>query len=308
MSIYDRDYIRQDDHRPRSGGPSTWSVVIWLLVVNVAVFVLNNLIFYAPNRDLFGLSIRALESFRIWTPLTYQFVHASPWHLLGNMLGLLFLGRMLLEMTGPRQVLRLYILGGLGGGLLQLLYNGSIGPDSIIIGASASVLAIVFAVATLIPYRSITMLLFFVIPVTLTMKQVAYLIIAMNAFTFLFSFGATGDGVAVMAHFGGMLTGWAFIRYGFHHSKKPSVARTAKASRDKKKAFGIRVIRDAEEAATDRGAGDSASDKRKPFVTSDVDAILDKINEHGFQSLSDAERQVLEQSSRKLSDRIDRNS
>jgi len=308
MSIYDREYIRQDDHRPRTGGPSTWSVVVWMLVINVAVFVLNNLLFYSPNRDLFGLSIRALESFRIWTPLTYQFVHASPWHLLGNMLGLFFLGRMLLEMTGPRQVLRLYLLGGLGGGILQLLYNGTIGPDATIIGASASVLAIVFAVATLIPQRSITMLLFFVIPVTLTMKQVAYLIIAMNAFTLFIAFGATGNGVAVMAHFGGMLTGWAFIRYGFHHPKKSSVSRSAKARPSKKKGFGIRVIRDANEVAAESGSGDSTSDRRKPFVTSDVDAILDKINEHGFQSLSDAERQVLEQSSRKLSDRIDRNS
>ena len=99
MSIYDRDYIRESDSRPRGGGPSTWSVVIWLIALNVVVFVVNNVLFFDRDRDLFGLSIRALESFRLWTPLTYQFVHASPWHLLGNMLGLFFLGRMLLEMT-----------------------------------------------------------------------------------------------------------------------------------------------------------------------------------------------------------------
>lgn len=310
MSIYDRDYIRESDSR-HGGGPSSWNVVTWLLVVNVAVFVLNNLFFYNPNRDIFGLSIEALESFRLWTPLTYQFIHASPWHLLGNMLGLFFLGRMLLEMTPPRQVLRLYLLGGLGGGLLQLLYNGIVGPDAITIGASASVLAIVIAVATLIPHRSITLLLFFVIPVTLTLKRVAYVIIAINAVTLFFSLGATGDGVAVMAHFGGMLTGWVFIRYEFHQPRRSvGRSRTARAKRspEQKKGFGIRVIRNAGEAMT--AVPDSSkpdSDQRKPFVTSDVDAILDKINENGFQSLTDAERQILQQSSRKLSERIDRN-
>src|SRR5690606_26377003 len=143
----------------------------------------------------------------------------SLWHLLGNMLGLFFLGRMLLEMIPPREVLRLYLFGGLGGGLLQLLYNAIAGPDAIIIGASASVLAIVIAVPTLIPHRSITLLLFFILPVTLTMKRIAYLILAINALTLLFSVGGSGDGVAVMAHFGGMLTGWMFIRYGFHQPR-----------------------------------------------------------------------------------------
>ena len=307
MSIYDRDYIRESDSRPRGGGPSTWSVVIWLIALNVVVFVVNNVLFFDRDRDLFGLSIRALESFRLWTPLTYQFVHASPWHLLGNMLGLFFLGRMLLEMTGPRQVVRLYLLGGFAGGLLQLIYNGLVGPDASTVGASASVLAIVIAVATLIPHRSITMLLFFIIPVTLTLKQVAFLIIAINALTFLFTFGATGDGVAVMAHFGGILMGWAFIRYGFHQAGRSPARSRTKARPGKKKNFGIRVIRDGEELAPDRNTSDSASVKGRPFVTGDVDSILDKINEHGFQSLTDLERRVLEQSSRKLSDRIDKN-
>ena len=307
MSIYDRDYIRDSDSRPRGGGPSSWSVVIRLLVINVAVFVVNNLFFFNPDRDLFGLSIRALESYRFWTPLTFQFVNASPWHLLGNMLGLFFLGRMLLEMTGPRQVVRLYLLGGFAGGLLQLIYNGIFGPDAIIVGASASVFAIGIAVATLIPHRSITMLLFFIIPVTLTLKQIAYLVIAINVLTFFFTLGATGDGVAVMAHFGGILMGWAFIRYGLHQPGKSPAKSRSKSKKGKKKGFGIRVIRDGDEVGPERSATDSSSDKRKPFVTSDVDAILDKINEHGFQSLTDAERQVLEQSSRKLSDRIDRN-
>ncbi len=250
MSIYDRDYIRNQDSGRGAGGPGTWGIVIWLLVVNVAAFLLNNLLFYSKDRDLFGLSIEALESFRLWTPLTYQFVHASPWHLLGNMLGLYFLGRMLLELTGPRQVLRVYLLGGFAGGFLQILYNAIFGPDAIIIGASASVLAIVIAVATLIPHRSIQMLIFFIIPVTLTLKKVAYLIVAINVITFLLNIGTSGgNGIAVMAHFGGMIFGWAFIRYGFHHSRgksRPAKTRTSRPPLTER--FGIRVIRDGDGA------------------------------------------------------------
>jgi membrane associated rhomboid family serine protease len=304
MSIYDRDYIRED-RSPRSDfSPGNWNALVWLLVTNVGVYLVNNLIFYSEERDIFGLSLTALQSFRIWTPITYQFVHASPWHLLGNMLGLYFLGKILMSLTSPKHLVRIYLLGGLAGGALQLAWNAAFGPDAVIIGASASVLAIVIAVATLIPYQRFTMLLFFVIPVSLTMKQVAMIIIGFNLLSLLFNFGS-GDGndVAVMAHFGGIFFGWIYIHYRLHLGKTPpSRARSAKPS---KGLFGIRVIRDAEET---NSAGDSEAEKqKKPFVSSDVDAILDKINEHGFQSLTEAERDTLKQSSRKLSDRIDRN-
>lgn len=298
MSIHSRDYMRGEERR----GSAPWSVVVWLIVINAVVYLLNNLIFYSPQRDIFALSLDALKSLRLWTPLTYQFVHANLWHLLGNMLGLFFLGRMLLDMVGPRLVVRIYLLGGLAGGGLQLVYNAIFGPDALIIGASASVLAIVIAVCTLVPYQRIQLLLFFVIPISLTLKQVALVIIATNVLTLLFRFSAPGgDGIAVMAHFGGILFGWAFIRLGFHESS-PAPARTRERSSVKER-FGIRIIRE-----SDPEAGEKSPRKKEPFVTSDVDAILDKINELGFQSLTEEERLTLEKSSRKLSKRVDRDS
>lgn len=304
MSIYDRDYIRED-RSPRSDfSPGSWSALVWLLVINGAVYLGNNVFFYSENRDLFGLSIEALKSSRIWTPITYQFVHATPWHLLGNMVGLYFLGKMLMSLTSPKQLVRIYLLGGLVGGALQLAWNAAIGNDAVIIGASASVLAIVIGVATLIPSQRITMLLFFVIPVSLTMRQVALVIIGFNVLSLLFNFGSTAEtGIAVMAHFGGILLGWSYIHYRFHLEKaSPSRAKPGKPTKSR---FSIRVIRDGEkeDSADTRETGG----QKKPFVSSDVDAILDKINEEGFQSLTEAERDTLKQSSRKLSDRIDRN-
>ncbi len=282
MSLDNRDYMK-DRSGGGVGGPATWSVITWLLVINIGVYVLNNLILFNPDRDLFGLSLGALQSFRVWTPLTYQFVHGSLWHLLANMLGLFFLGRMLLSLVRPSQVLWIYLLGGFAGGALQLIWNAIFG-DAIIIGASGSVLAIVFALATLIPYQRIQLLLFFILPISLTLRQVAWISIAANVLTLILGLSAGGAEVAVMAHFGGMLWGWLHIRFRFHEEAP------------------VRIIRSQRQGPRP----DKKPRPKKPYVNSDVDAILDKINAEGFQSLTPEERRILDRRSNDLSRRIER--
>lgn len=296
MSSYDRDYMR---HEPRRGptGPSTWSVVTWLLVINVAVYLVNNLLFFNPNRDWFGLSLEALASGRIWTLLTYQFIHANLWHLLANLLALFFLGRLLLSLVGPGHVLRLYLIGGLVGGAFQLAWNAVFG-DAIIVGASGSVMAIVIAATTLVPHQRIRLMLFFVIPIDLSMRQIAWILVAVNAVTLLLSFGAPEkDAVAAMAHFGGMFFGWLYIRRRWHEAP-------ARSPRPKRSGFGVRILRDDPPKPASPPPPKPVG-KKAPFVTSDVDAILDKINEQGFQSLTEEEHRILQESSGKISRRID---
>lgn len=296
MSSYDRDYMR---HEPRRGptGPSTWTVVTWLLVINVAVYLVNNLLFFNPDRDWFGLSLEALASGRIWTLLTYQFIHANLWHLLANLLALFFLGRLLLSLVGPGHVLRLYLIGGLVGGAFQLAWNAVFG-DAIIVGASGSVMAIVIAATTLVPHQRIRLMLFFVIPIDLSMRQIAWILVAVNAVTLLFSFGAPEkDAVAAMAHFGGMFFGWLYIRRRWHEAP-------ARSPRPKRSGFGVRILRDDPPKPASPPPPKPAG-KKAPFVTSDVDAILDKINEQGFQSLTEEEHRILQESSGKISRRID---
>jgi membrane associated rhomboid family serine protease len=300
MSIYSRDYMKDGDANGRRG-PASWSVVTRLLVLNLVIYVFQHLLFYSPERNVLALSIDALLSWHLWTPITYQFAHANFWHLLGNMIGLFFLGRLLLDLTGARHILRLYFLGGLAGGALQLIYNILVGPDALVIGASASVLSIIIALATLAPNRSIHLLLFFLIPIRLTMRQIALLLVIVNAVTFLMGIGGGGT-IAVMAHVGGMLFGWAYIRY-FYAGKPARRSRSSRRRRPGGGKFGIRILKDGESPSTGVKGGSPT-----PFVNRDVDAILDKINEHGFQSLSEEEKQILEQSSKRLSKRIDRDS
>lgn len=294
MSIYNRDYMREGGGPQKLNTPSTWNIVSWLLAINSVVFVIN-LISVTRLADFLGLSIQSLTSFYVWTPITYQFTHNGVIHFLCNMIGLFFLGRMLLSLFGPRQVLRIFLLGGLSGGFLQILYNLLIGPDGLTIGASGSILAMLAAAATLIPHQRFQLLLFFIIPVSMTLRTALLLVLAVDVITLILILTDQGSDVAVFAHFGGVLFGWLYVRYGFASENQSS-----RRSKKRKGFMGIRILKDEEP-----GRAPKEKKAKKPFVTNDIDAILDKINEQGFQSLTDEERKALEKSSNKLSRRLD---
>jgi membrane associated rhomboid family serine protease len=311
MSIYSRDYMREE---PRKRG-GDWSIVTWLLVINIAIYVVD-LLLSSKLQDWFGLSLANLGSGMIWTPLTYQFVHSSPMHIIFNMIGLFFFGRNLLMIAGPKHVLRIYLLGGLFGGALQLLWSLLMSDGAHIVGASGSVLALLFAVVTLMPNQPHRLIF---PPVTITPKLIAILIIGINCLTLLLSIAAPNPNqpeTAVMAHFGGMLVGWLYVKKGFHlaASRRSGSARPRKRSRSRQvpgaipeeagrgeKKFGFVTIRRVDEE-------EPGEKKPKPFVTDEIDAILDKINEKGFQSLTREEKKLLDKSSKKLSKRGDKKS
>jgi membrane associated rhomboid family serine protease len=288
MSIYSRDYMR-DGSSQRPGSPATWNGVTWLLVINAAVFLVN-LISVGKLGSYLGLTVDSLRSFWLWTPITYQFTHFGLFHFAGNMLGLFFIGRLLLGIIGPRRLLRVYLLGGLAGGFLEILFHLAIGKGGLVIGASGAVLSILAAAATILPHQRFQLLLFFIIPISMTLRTVLWLSIGFNVVTLIMVLTDQGGGIAVMAHFGGMLFGWLYIKYWYERDDGASM----------KKRFPIRILRDSDPAPRAR-----KPKKKKAFVSSDVDAILDKINEQGFQSLSDEEKKLLEKSSERLSKRIE---
>lgn len=278
----------RDGGQQRPGSPSTWNVVTWLLVINAVVFLVN-LVSASRIGDYLGLSWQSLTSFRLWTPLTYQFTHFGLLHFAGNMLGLFFLGRLLMGIIGPRKLVRVYLLGGLFGGFLQVAFQLSLGIDANIIGASGAVLAILAATATLLPHQKFQLLIFFILPVSMTLRTLLWISIGVNAVSLIMDLTGQGGGIAVMAHFGGMLFGWAYIKYWFNNNDE----------RPAKKRFPIRILKDSDSPRKTR-----KKKKKKAFVSTDVDAILDKINEQGFQSLTDEEKQHLEKSSERLSKRV----
>lgn len=303
MSVYSRDYMREDPGRRRGFGPGGLSIITWLIIVNGVIFFIDRASSGAVS-DWLGLSLTGLGKGRVWTPITYQFTHQSVGHILFNMLGLYFIGRTLLSLTSTALVLRIYLLGGLLGGAFQLIFSLLMKDGAHIVGASGSVLALLFAVVTLLPNQPMRLLF---PPITVTPKIIVIFIIAIDAITLLMQLSSPGRSsngppTAVMAHFGGMLFGWWYMKYRYRGNRTPSPRKKGRGSRLAEK-LGIRVIpkEEAEKQKVEQS-------KSEPFVSDEIDAILDKINEHGFQSLTSAEKKKLDQSSQKLSDRKDRKS
>ena len=146
--------------------------------------------------------------YKFWTPITYMFLHREFFHILFNMLWLYWMGRIFEEYLKPEQFTFTYIAGGLAGALFYLIaYNvfpvfSPHAQTSVILGASASVNAIVIAVATLLPDYTIMLLFFGAV-------RLKYLALAFVLIDFL-SIAASNPGGSI-AHLGGALLGFLYI-------------------------------------------------------------------------------------------------
>jgi len=197
--LSDRPYMRSGPD-PRRQIP----MVGWLLIVNAGVFLLQNLLqlFFGMDGLLrsaatgrpgggflgqwFVLSIDNLANGKVWTLLTYSLLHGSLFHLLANFLLLFFVGRMVEQLVGRQGLLRLYLLAVLGGGLLwSLVHLGD--PRAMVIGASGGAIGFLIYFCLKRPNEPITLLLFFVLPVTVLPKWVGWAVLAIGVFGLAFS-------------------------------------------------------------------------------------------------------------------------
>src|SRR5947209_1268796 len=147
--------------RKRSSYARPWTerqrvALLTLLGFNVAVFVAQLLLEYShPGavREYFGLSDHGMRDAYAWQFLTAPFLHAGPWHLLGNMLVLYLLGRDLEAILGQRHFVYLYLTGAVGGELGHLFL---LPADTVLFGASGGVAAVIVAYATILPELELT--------------------------------------------------------------------------------------------------------------------------------------------------------
>ena len=223
--LYDRPYMHQSSN---GGAPQKASMVTTLMVVTISVFVLQQVMntFFpgAGGRensfltDWFALSGHNFRELKVWTILSYGLLHSSAgfYHILGNMMGLFFIGRMVEPLTGRERFLGLYVAGSLIGGAVYLLLHfndpalGQINGELIfqsMVGASASLMAILAFFCLLYPERPITLLLFFIIPVTMKPKWIFWGMLAISTGGILFYELPNKSYVAHSAHLGGMFAG-----------------------------------------------------------------------------------------------------
>ncbi|PYV17520.1 MAG: DUF1751 domain-containing protein [Acidobacteria bacterium] len=188
------------------GGPVTRTVKI-LIGVNVAVFLLHvvEIILRADILDpAFGLTPRRItENFEIWRFGTYMFLHGGPFHLFFNMLTLFMFGNDLERQWGTRRFVNYYFVTGIGAGLCSWLV--SMQSNVTIIGASGAIYGLLLAYGLLYPNRIVY--LNFLIPV-----KVKYLVLFMGFVAFYSSIAESQGEVAHIAHLGGMLVGYLFLK------------------------------------------------------------------------------------------------
>ena len=207
--LSDRPYMQRGIPFPTS------SVVIQLIIANVAIFILQNILHTAFSsvalEKFFALSPATFFSGYIWTLITYSFLHGSLIHILFNMLVLYFIGKHVEPVLGSRRFLGLYFASVICGGLFWLLFHWN--TPGLVVGASAASIGTLICFCALYPNQQITFLLFFVLPVTLKPKWLAAIVIGIESFGFLFNelSGRGSSPVAYSAHLGGALGGYLYF-------------------------------------------------------------------------------------------------
>ena len=261
-------------------------------------FVWNHL---ALNPDLPGILLQP------WQLITYNFLHLSSGlpgliHIGFNMLWLYWIGKEYEEMHGAERMFALYMIGGVCGGLLTvILYNLFPGLGlfaGTVHGASACVVGLLLAIGVLYPYKKIRLFI-------LGTWKLLYVVIAFLVIDFLLAL--TGGSSSISAHWGGALGGFLFARaertgVDVTSWAQTFVGRRRRRSKKKKKTWVDRLedwltggdLTSPEEAES--GASRPGRSKRQA-AEEEIDRILDKISEQGYDALSDEEKRILHEAS-----------
>lgn len=302
-----------------------------LLIINILVFIATYVVrgMNIDLNDILGLHFFLASDFRIWQFFTYMFMHGGFTHILMNMFMLWMFGMVVENVWGPRKFLFYYIVCGVGAGLCQelaqygtYLVEGLANFESVkigttvlpmdvylnmmnTVGASGAIYGVLLAFGMLFPEERM-----FIIPIPVPIK--AKWIIMGSIVVELFSaIGTSNDGVAHLAHLGGMLFGFILIRYWKKHPYSGygdfGMNRGHQFFDRMKNSWEQRGGRDTRNATNgNSGAWTNTSQSSDANNRSDwdynahkkqqqeeVDRILDKIRKSGYDSLTKDEKQKL---------------
>lgn len=288
--LYDRPYMRYQEHRREI------PALKWILIANIAVFLLSEILFRwfdsAFVIQYFSLSWENIRSGFLWSLASYGLLHANFAHILFNMLVVYFVGRALETRLGGDKLLELYIVATLVGAFTWLAFN--LTSTGIVVGASAAASGLVAVFCLRHCYERLTLLLFFIIPIRATGRQILFFLLFWEGIGLLFfELGPATelwpfffDEIAYSAHLGGLSGGFLFERYlsrreGIFKRKGPLVEvpmwfrkRAGKPPKPKRN-FSVNIV-------------------NRKELQSEVDRILDKINNQGFGSLEEEEKRTLD--------------
>ena len=285
------------------------NIFIRLIYINVAVFVavmLVNVFLQLFNVQIIGM----LDSFALpasfgrfilqpWSLITYMFIHADFLHILFNMLWLYWFGNLFLCFFSSKHLRGLYLLGGICGGLLYIVadnvfpYFALSVPVSTLVGASASILAIVAATAYREPNYLIQLFLFG----TIRLKYLALIVIGADLL-FITSSNAGGH----IAHLGGALAGlWFASSLSKGRDLTAWINRLTDAifSLFQKKTWQRKPKMKIHYGAQSVREKDYDYNARRKAQSDEVDRILEKLKKSGYESLTTEEKKKLFEASKR---------
>ena len=293
-----------------------------LLIINALAF-LATLVYPALN-DIGGLHFFMASDFNVLQLVSYMFLHASWTHILFNMFALWMFGRVMESVWGGRKFLFYYISCGIGAGIMQeiaqfiqfyplissdapmLVVNGMPFPHGQLpeylnlfttVGASGAIYAILLAFGMTFPNERI-----FIFPLPLPIKA-KWFVLFYAAIELFSAIGSSADGVAHMAHLGGMLFGFLMIRYwqrhpgdGYSRNNGAQFFDNLKSTFDR---YRSKYGKPGEQAGGSqaRHETDWEYNARKKANQDEIDRILDKIRKSGYDSLTKEEKEKLFESS-----------
>ena len=268
-----------------------------LIYINVVVFftlliidfVLRNLL-KSPitTADLFALSSTQELLYKPWQIVTYSWLHGSLFHLLMNMVLLYFVGQMFLQQFQNRNFYTFYFFGGIFGGIFFLLFQNIFNYSHLLVGASAAVYAVFFALIAYNPKMPVRLMF---IPSAFPLLYVGYVFIAFDVYNIISDQNAGGS----ISHLGGALFGYLYMKQfekgndflgkfifqieGLFKKREKSTFKTYKNTSSTNNQS---VPRD------DYDFNHLKVEKQKK-----IDTILDKISRSGYESLSKEEKDFL---------------
>ncbi len=247
------------------------------------------------------MPVNSSHFYPYWQLITYQFMHGGISHLFFNMLALWMFGSELEQLWGSQRFLIYYLLCGLGGGALHLWVDASV-PT---IGASGAIMGVLAAFGMSFPNRPVMMFPLF-IPIPAKFFVLIYALIDLYS-----GFSGSSDGVAHFAHVGGAITGVLLLKFGDKvgifdaASRLMNSAREGVASRDHtgRKVVEVRYrdVSSAQSVGSQRMFHGASFFHKGEHITEDVvNGILDKISASGYDSLSQREKDILIEISRRM--------
>ena len=259
-----------------------------IIYANIFVFVIINLVhvtnFLLEKEDniIYYLGVSSnleILSKRPWTLISYMFTHVDLFHLLINLFCLYFGGKIFIQYLSPKQLFSTYLMGGVIGAVIYIIAFNlfpvfySLKVNSLAIGASASVLAIVFAIATYVPNYSISLMLFG----SIKLKHIAIGVLIIDILSI-----PQGNAGGHIAHIGGALYGYVYIVLYKRNFNSNYLVENI-----------IELISYSPKYIHKKKENDYEYNARKRKEEMEIDKILEKISRSGYNSLSKQEKDIL---------------